>query len=41
MLFYEGARLRHGRPYPLQGAYYAGIYLHYRPAGDGAAAGRA
>lgn len=34
MLFYEGARLRHGRPYPLQGAYYAGIYLHYRPADD-------
>lgn len=34
MLFYEGARLRHGRPYPLCGASYAGIYLHYRPAGD-------
>jgi hypothetical protein len=34
MLFYEGAYLRHGRPYPLQGAYYAGIYLHYRPADE-------
>ena len=34
MLFYEGAYLRHGRPYPLQGSYYAGIYLHYRPAGE-------
>ena len=28
------AYLRHGRPYPLQGNYYAGIYLHYRPAVD-------
>ena len=28
MLLYEGARLRHGRPYPLCGASYAGIYLH-------------
>ncbi len=34
MLFYEGARLRHGRPYPLCGSSYAGIYLHYRPAAD-------
>jgi hypothetical protein len=34
MLFYEGAYLRHGRPYPLQGSYYAGIYLHYRPADE-------
>ena len=34
MLLYEGARLRHGRPYPLRGASYAGIYLHYRPAAD-------
>jgi len=34
MLLYEGARLRHGRPYPLCGASYAGIYLHYRPVDD-------
>jgi prolyl 4-hydroxylase len=34
MLFYEGASLRHGRPYPLQGSYYANIYLHYRPAAE-------
>jgi hypothetical protein len=34
MLFYEGALLRHGRPYPLAGDFYAGIYLHYRPALD-------
>jgi prolyl 4-hydroxylase len=31
MLFYEGARLKHGRPYPLQGDYYASIFVHYRP----------
>ncbi len=31
MLFYEGARLRHGRAYPLRGDYYASIFAHYRP----------
>ena len=31
MIFYEGARLRHGRAYPLQGDYYAAIFVHYRP----------
>ena len=31
ILFYEGARLKHGRPYPLDGDYYAGIFVHYRP----------
>jgi hypothetical protein len=41
MLFYEGASLRHGRPYPLQGSYYAGIYLHYRPAVESPASARA
>jgi prolyl 4-hydroxylase len=30
-LFYEGARLAHGRPYPLRGDYYAAIFLHYHP----------
>lgn len=28
---YEGARLVHGRPYPLNGDYYVGMFLHYRP----------
>ena len=30
-VFYEGARLRHGRPYPLDGDYYAGLFVHYVP----------
>lgn len=34
-VMYEGARLVHGRPYPLNGDFYAGIFIHYRPA-DGA-----
>ncbi len=35
-LFYEGARLRHGRPYPLEGDYHAGMFVHYRPAAGSA-----
>jgi hypothetical protein len=35
---YEGARLAHGRPYPLDGDFYAGIFVHYRPTGWKAAA---
>ncbi len=31
MVFFEGARLRHGRPYPLDGDYYANIFVHYTP----------
>jgi prolyl 4-hydroxylase len=31
LLFYEGSRLPHGRPYPLDGDYYAAIFVHYRP----------
>ena len=31
MVFFEGARLRHGRPYPLDGEYYANIFIHYTP----------
>ncbi len=31
MVFYESARLRHGRPYPLDGAFYAGMFVHYAP----------
>lgn len=32
LVFYEGTRLAHGRPYPLAGDFYAGIFLHYYPA---------
>jgi hypothetical protein len=32
-VFYEGAKLIHGRPYPLEGDYYAGMFVHYRPLG--------
>ncbi len=31
LLLYEGARLIHGRPWPLVGDYYAGLFVHYRP----------
>lgn len=31
MVLYEGARLMHGRPYPLQGRFYAGLFVHYAP----------
>lgn len=30
-IYYEGARLLHGRPYPLNGDYYVGMFVHYRP----------
>lgn len=33
MVFYEGARLVHGRPYPLDGDFYVGIFVHYYPTG--------
>ncbi|MCX2976976.1 2OG-Fe(II) oxygenase [Candidatus Marimicrobium litorale] len=32
VVFYEGGRLRHGRPYALDGASFANIFCHYRPA---------
>lgn len=32
LCFYEGVRLAHGRPYPLRGDFYAGIFVHYYPA---------
>lgn len=32
LVFYEGVRLAHGRPYPLDGDFYAGIFVHYHPA---------
>lgn len=31
-VLYEGMRLAHGRPYPLDGEHYAGIFVHYYPA---------
>jgi prolyl 4-hydroxylase len=31
IVFYESARLKHGRPYPLQGEFYAGMFVHYAP----------
>lgn len=31
MLLYEGERLLHGRPRPLRGEFYAGVFAHYRP----------
>ncbi len=31
MILYEGARLRHGRPTPLNGNSYANVFVHYEP----------
>lgn len=31
LLFYESARLLHGRPHPLDGESYANIFVHYAP----------
>ncbi len=31
MLLYESAILEHGRPVPLDGEYYVGMFVHYRP----------
>ena len=33
MLFYESARLSHGRPVPLVGSYYASVFAHFHPVG--------
>ena len=30
-IYYEGAQLAHGRPYPLNGDYYVGMFVHYHP----------
>ena len=35
LVLYEGTRLAHGRPYPLDGDFYAGIFVHYFPASVG------
>ena len=31
MLLYEGGRLPHGRPTPLNGDFYCNVFVHYRP----------
>ena len=31
MLLYEGGRLPHGRPTPLEGTSYANVFVHYKP----------
>lgn len=31
MVFFESAKLMHGRPYPLDGRYYAALFVHYTP----------
>ena len=31
IIFYESARLLHGRPYPLQGRGFANIFCHFTP----------
>lgn len=33
LVFFEGARLRHGRPWPLRGDFYASMFVHYAPPG--------
>lgn len=33
ILFYESAKLKHARPYPLEGDYYASMFVHYTPVG--------
>ena len=33
VLFYESARLKHGRPIPLKGREYANIFCHFKIAG--------
>ena len=31
MIFYESARLTHGRPVPLNGDRFSSLFIHYRP----------
>lgn len=31
MVFYESARLMHGRPEPFDGDYYSSLFIHYKP----------
>ncbi len=37
LVFYEGARLLHGRPVPLNGNHYANIFVHFMPVEPGKA----
>lgn len=34
MMFYESAKLLHGRRYPLKGKYFGSLFVHYAPAND-------
>ena len=34
IVYYESARVLHGRMKPLKGAYYVNLFAHYRPLGD-------
>ncbi len=34
LVLYESARILHGRPIPLNGQFYASLFVHYRPAVD-------
>ena len=36
MLLYESHSIIHGRPFPLQGSYYANIFVHFEPYGHSA-----
>ena len=31
MLWYESARLVHGRPIPFKGEYYDNVFVHFKP----------
>lgn len=33
MIFYESARLKHGRPIPFEGSVFANIFCHFKPVG--------
>ena len=32
MIFYEGGKLFHGRPEPLEGKFFSNVFVHYKPA---------
>ena len=35
LVFYESAKLKHGRPYELKGRFYVGMFIHYQVSGAG------
>jgi prolyl 4-hydroxylase len=39
MLLYEGARVRHGRPTPLEGELFCNIFVHFMPSSGNPAMG--